>query len=158
MLTYATGDILKAQCEALVNPVNCVGVMGAGLAAQFRKAFPENFKAYKYACGNGGVHIGCSFIVRIQGNEYPYYIFNFPTKQHWRDASCISDIIRGLSDLAYVVKCHGIKSVALPALGCGLGGLSWPEVKPNIEKLNEWLPDVDWQVYLPGSHENSING
>ncbi len=128
MIEYTRGDLLKSDAEALVNPVNCVGVMGAGLAAQFRRAYPKNFRAYQGACLLGSVHPGALFIF-----EGPPCIINFPTKRHWREPSRFEDIEAGLITLDETIRTRKLKSVAVPALGCGLGGLSWPQVKALIE-------------------------
>lgn len=124
------GDLLKAEVEALVNPVNCVGVMGKGLAAQFKAAFPEVFRQYKQACKRGEVVPGRMHIVARDGS--PRYVVNFPTKNHWRDKSKLDDIRAGLDALAADVVRLGIRSVAIPPVGCGLGGLEWGAVRPLI--------------------------
>ena len=130
MITFERGDLLLADVDALVNPVNCVGKMGRGLALQFRAAFPDNFKAYAAACAAGQVCLGAMFIHHT--GRRPVYIINFPTKQHWRDASHLTDIEIGLGDLADVIRAFRIRSIAVPALGCGLGGLDWDDVRPMI--------------------------
>lgn len=122
------GNMLDSGAQALVNPVNCVGVMGAGLALQFKRKFPANFIAYRHACKDGLVRPGKVFI--FQDKEK--YIINFPTKRHWRDKSKLEDIDAGLVDMVAQVKRLGIKSVAIPKLGCGLGGLEWVDVLPLI--------------------------
>lgn len=133
MIRFTTGDILGADCEALVNTVNCVGVMGRGVALQFKKAFPDNFKAYAAACKRREVIPGRMFVFDTGLLANPRLIVNFPTKQHWRAKSRIEDIEAGLRDLAAVVRAHCLRSMALPPLGCGLGGLEWSAVKPRIE-------------------------
>jgi O-acetyl-ADP-ribose deacetylase (regulator of RNase III) len=144
-----TGDILSAEAEALVNPVNCVGVMGRGLALQFRRAFPENSAAYQAACGRGEVRAGEMFVYPLPGAERPRFIINFPTKQHWRAPSRMEDIEAGLAALVEEVRRRGIRSVAVPPLGCGLGGLDWAEVRPRIEEAFAALPDVRVLLYEP---------
>jgi len=136
------GDILQAEADALVNTVNCVGVMGRGIALQFRKAYPENFKAYKKLCDNQGLRPGGMFVFDLNRLAPPHYVINFPTKRHWRGASRIEDIDSGLKALAAEVQRLGIRSIAVPPLGCGLGGLDWNDVRPRIEAAFRELPDV----------------
>jgi O-acetyl-ADP-ribose deacetylase (regulator of RNase III) len=126
------GDILRAEAEALVNTVNCVGVMGRGVALQFKNAFPTNFKAYAAACKAGEVQPGRMFVFET-GQLAPKYIINFPTKRHWKGKSRIEDIESGLSALVEEIRHRKIKSIALPPLGAGLGGLQWRQVRPLIE-------------------------
>ena len=123
MISYTSGDILKANAEALVNTVNCVGVMGRGIALQFKNAFPENFAAYAKACQKKEVIPGKMFVYRTGTLITPYFIINFPTKRHWRGKSLLEDIETGLLDLAGVIRHYGIRSIAIPPLGSGLGGL-----------------------------------
>lgn len=150
MIRYAKGDILQAEVEALVNTVNCVGVMGRGIALQFKKAYPENFKAYATACRLGEVQPGRMFVFDTGRLIWPRYIINFPTKRHWRGKSRIKDIKDGLIDLVKEIRTRNIRSVAIPPLGSGLGGLDWSEVRPLIEKAMAALPDVDVRVFEPG--------
>lgn len=141
------GDLLKADVEALVNPVNTRGVMGAGLALQFKKAFPDNFTAYEQACKAGGVVIGRIHIVeRVMP---PRFIINFPTKDHWRHPSKFEYIQDGLIDLIAQVHKLGIQSIAIPALGCGKGGLDWAIVKPLIVQVFSGLSGVRVIVFDP---------
>lgn len=149
MIEYTKGDILKSDVEALVNPVNCVGVMGAGLAAKFKESFPENFTAYQIECQYNQLAPGEVFPFR-QATGGPV-ILNFPTKRHWRDLSKMEDIDAGLEDLRDLIDCAGIRSVAIPALGCGLGGLKWDDVRPRIEAALEGLQDVHVVIYEPVS-------
>ena len=150
MLTYKRGDILGENVEALVNTVNCVGVMGRGIALQFKKAFPENFRAYESACKRGEVQPGSMFVVETEGLTNPRYIINFPTKRHWRGKSRIEDIESGLTALTDEVRARSIESIAIPPLGSGLGGLPWPEVKRRIEDAVAELDDVRVVVFEPG--------
>ena len=151
MIEFTKGDLLEDSAHAVVNTVNCVGVMGRGIALQFKKKFPENFKAYADACEQGQVRPGSMFVFRNRDMFGPEYIINFPTKRHWRSKSNLQDIENGLSDLIRVVKENGIQSVAIPPLGCGLGGLDWLEVKDVIAaKLSE-LPEVRIRVYEPSN-------
>ena len=148
MPEFRQGNILRAEVDALVNTVNCVGIMGRGIALQFRNAFPANFKAYKTACDRGEVQPGQMFIVQT-GQLDPRFIVNFPTKRHWRGKSNIEDIDRGLVDLVAQVRKLGIRSIALPPLGCGLGGLDWAEVRPRIEAALTEIPEVRAIVFEP---------
>lgn len=150
MLEIKKGDILKSEVEALVNTVNCVGVMGRGIALQFKKAFPENFKQYEKACKNEQIVPGKMFIVDLGKMFNPRYIINFPTKRHWQANSQIQDIKDGLKSLVDDIKNYGIKSIAIPPLGCGLGGLNWQEVYPLIEKsLGNLSEEVKIYIYPP---------
>lgn len=143
------GDLLSAHADALVNPVNCVGVMGKGLALQFRRAFPNNYVEYKIACSCLQVFPGLMHVTATGRADGPKYIVNFPTKRHWRDSSHIEDIECGLLDLVKVVRRHSIESIAVPALGCGLGGLDWNAVRPMIEKAFSALPDMAVLLFGP---------
>ena len=135
MIRFVQGDLLASGCEALVNPVNCVGVMGKGLALEFRHRFPANFEAYRDACAMRQVRPGRCFVFDA-GAGRPRFVVNFPTKLHWRDRSRIEDIAAGLDDLAGILDRRAILSVAVPPLGCGLGGLPWPRVQSLlIERL-----------------------
>lgn len=133
MIEYRTGDLFLAGTAAIVNPVNCVGVMGAGLAAQFKRAYPDNFHAYAEACRRGDVAPGKMFLFQTGFFTAPSLIVNFPTKRHWRDKSRLEDIELGLTALVTDVQRHAVQSIAIPPLGCGLGGLEWAQVKPLIE-------------------------
>lgn len=149
MIKFTSGDILRADAEAIVNTVNCVGVMGRGIALQFKKAWPENFKAYASACKQEKVQPGSMFITETGQLTNPKYIINFPTKRHWRGASKIEDVELGLSALVHDIKAKGIKSIAIPPLGSGLGGLDWADVRLLIEAALGDLDDVEVLVYEP---------
>ncbi len=149
MIELRQGDILKAPAEALVNTVNCVGIMGRGIALQFRKAFPENYKAYKAACDLESVQPGRMLVHDLSRLIYPRFIINFPTKRHWKGKSRIQDIEAGLPALVEEIRRRGIRSIAVPPLGCGLGGLDWAEVRPRIEAALRVLPDVRVLLYEP---------
>lgn len=149
MIEYRKGNLLEADAEALVNTVNCVGVMGKGIALQFKKAYPDNFREYEKACKKNLVKPGSMFIHSTGSLMNPRYIINFPTKRHWKGKSQIGDIEDGLVDLIEQVKKFGINSVAVPPLGCGNGGLEWNIVRSFIEKSAESLPDVKFLVYEP---------
>lgn len=144
-----TGDILKADAEAIVNTVNCVGIMGRGIALQFKNAFPANFRAYALACGDGEVQPGKMFVFDTGSFTNPRYIINFPTKRHWKGKSRIEDIDSGLAALAREIGERGIKSVAIPPLGAGLGGLDWHVVRPRIEAALRDLSGLDVLIYEP---------
>lgn len=149
MIEYTSGDILKDNADALVNTVNCVGVMGRGIALQFKKAFPENFKEYAKACKEELVKPGRMFVHETGSMMPPRYIINFPTKRHWRGKSKIEDIETGLTALVETIRKKDIRSIAIPPLGSGLGGLEWEQVRSLIEKALEPLTDVRVIVYEP---------
>ena len=133
MIDFRTGDVVLTDAEALVNTVNCVGVMGRGIALEFKEAFPANFKAYAAACKRQEVQPGRMFVFETGFVTHPKYIINFPTKRHWRGKSRIEDIESGLKALAEEIQRLGIRSIAVPPLGTGLGGLDWQQVRPRIE-------------------------
>jgi O-acetyl-ADP-ribose deacetylase (regulator of RNase III) len=149
MLHLTTGDVLQAKAEALVNTVNCVGVMGRGIALQFRKAFPENFKVYEAACARREVRPGRMLTFETGLLTGPRYIINFPTKRHWKGKSRLEDIDSGLEALVREVRERGIKSIAVPPLGCGLGGLDWSDVRPRIMRAFEGLPYMEVFLFEP---------
>lgn len=149
MIEYTRGDILKCEAEALVNTVNCVGVMGRGIALQFKNLFPANFKAYAAACKRQEVQPGRMFVFDTGELTLPRYIINFPTKRHWRGKSRMEDIESGLVDLVAVIREHSIRSIAIPPLGSGLGGLEWAQVRPRIEAALRELEDVQVMVFEP---------
>lgn len=149
MIRFERGDVLAAPAEALVNTVNCVGVMGRGVALQFKNTFPANFKAYAAACKRGEVQPGRMLVFDTGQLTLPRYIINFPTKRHWRGKSRIEDIRAGLDALVEEVRQRGIRSIALPPLGAGLGGLDWSQVRPLIERAMAQVPDVEVQVFEP---------
>lgn len=149
MIEYKTGNILAEEADALVNTVNCVGVMGRGIALQFKKAFPENFRAYAAACKRGEVEPGRMFVFETGSLTPPRFIVNFPTKRHWRGKSRLEDLRAGLAALAGEIRERGIRSLAIPPLGSGLGGLRWADVRPLIEAALEPLADVHVVVFEP---------
>jgi O-acetyl-ADP-ribose deacetylase (regulator of RNase III) len=149
MLEFKTGDILAEGTEALVNTVNCVGIMGRGIALQFKNAFPENFKAYAEACKREEVRPGRMFVVETNQLTRPRYIINFPTKRHWRGKSRMEDIEAGLKALTEEIRARNIRSIAIPPLGSGLGGLKWDEVRPRIEEALRGLNDVRVVIFEP---------
>jgi len=149
VIEYKCGDILHEEADALVNTVNCVGVMGRGIALQFKKAFPENFKAYAVACKRKQVQPGRMFVHDTGSMLGPRYIINFPTKRHWRGKSRMDDIDAGLLAFVQLIRELGIRSVAIPPLGCGLGGLDWEKVRARIQAALEPLRDVHVVVFEP---------
>ncbi|MDD5374992.1 macro domain-containing protein [Acidithiobacillus sp.] len=149
MIEFTSGDILKSEADALVNTVNCVGVMGRGIALQFKNMYPENFEAYEAACKRDAVQPGRMFVFDTGQITLPRFIINFPTKRHWRGKSRIEDIDTGLVDLVKVIHDKGIRSIAIPPLGAGLGGLDWNEVRPRIERALSGLADVQVLVFEP---------
>jgi O-acetyl-ADP-ribose deacetylase (regulator of RNase III) len=151
MIEFRTGDILKADVEALVNTVNCVGVMGKGIALQFKQAFPDNFKAYAAACKRDEVRPGRVFVFETRSVAGPKFIINFPTKRHWRGNSKLEDIESGLVSLLDEIRTRGIRSIAIPPLGAGLGGLNWADVRLRIEGALQTVPDVDAVVFEPSA-------
>lgn len=148
MVSLAQGNLLDAKVDALVNPVNTVGVMGKGLALQFKKAFPANTRAYEAACKRGEVRVGAMFVFET-GRECPRFVVNVPTKEHWRSPSKMAYVDDGLVALVAEVRARGIRSIAIPALGAGLGGLAWDDVRPRIEAAMAALVEVDVRLYPP---------
>jgi O-acetyl-ADP-ribose deacetylase (regulator of RNase III) len=149
MIEFTSGDILKDDAEAIVNTVNCVGIMGRGIALQFKNAWPENFKAYEAACKREEVQPGRMFVYEVGQLTTPRYIINFPTKRHWRGKSRIEDIESGLKALVSEIRQRGIRSIAIPPLGSGLGGLDWNDVRPRIEAAMRELPAVRVRIFEP---------
>lgn len=149
MIIEETGNLLKAPVEALVNTVNTEGVMGKGIALQFKNAYPAMFKDYAAAAKRGEIQLGRMHVWRTEMLQGPRYVINFPTKGHWRAKSRIVDIQNGLQDLLHIVRDLGIGSIAVPPLGCGNGGLRWSEVEPFIRSAFETVPDVEVRVFPP---------
>lgn len=149
MIRSATGNLLQTDAEALVNTVNCDGFMGKGIALQFKQAWPENFDAYAKACRAKEVRPGHMFVWESGRMVNPRYIINFPTKRHWREKSHLEDIRNGLRALVEDVRRLGIRSIAVPPLGCGNGGLDWREVRPLIEAAFAELPDTQVHLFSP---------
>ena len=147
-ITYKTGTLFTETVDALVNTVNTVGVMGKGVALQFKERYPENYRLYKLACDRGEVKTGQMFITET-GLFTPCYIINFPTKEHWKGFSKLSYIEHGLDSLIEVIQRLQIRSVAMPPLGSGNGGLQWSVVKPLILEKIAVLPKVEFIIYEP---------
>jgi O-acetyl-ADP-ribose deacetylase (regulator of RNase III) len=152
-ISFKSGDLFDQRVDALVNTVNCVGVMGKGVALEFKRRWPENFKAYKRLCETKWLKPGVIYIHQVSdllGNNQPRFIINFPTKDHWKSKSKIEFIESGLDTLVNELRGSGIKSIALPPLGCGNGGLDWKDVRPLIvDKLNE----LDIQIIVMEPHQ-----
>ncbi len=148
-MRFIRGNLLDAEVEALVNAVNTVGVMGKGIALAFKQRYPENFTAYAVACQAGEVQVGRMFVHRQAAGDLPQWIINFPTKRHWRDPTRIEWVETGLAALAEVIRANQIRSIALPALGCGNGGLGWDQVRPKIETTFSHMPEVEVLVFEP---------
>ena len=157
MIEFKTGDIIAEEAEALVNTINCVGVMGRGIALQFKKAFPKNFESYAAACKRSEVQPGRMYVFET-GQLYPNYIINFPTKRHWRGKSRIEDIEAGLAALANEIRERKIRSIAIPPLGSGLGGLDWSMVRPRIESMLREFDDLKVVVFEPGGGPSDKRG
>lgn len=156
MIEFTKGNLLDSDAEALVNTVNTVGIMGKGVALMFKEAFPENFLAYEAACVAKEVRLGHMFLTKREKLFGPKWIINFPTKAHWRYPSKIEWIVNGLHDLKRVIAEKEIKSVAVPPLGAGNGGLEWQDVRECIEKQLGNLPDVRVIVFEPTSKYQNV--
>ena len=151
-IRFKKGDMFAEPVEALVNTVNCVGVMGKGVALEFKKRWPTNFKEYKKLCDSKGLVPGEMFIFdtkELFAKQGPRYLVNFPTKAHWRSKSKISYVQDGLDALREDIITYGIKSIAIPPLGCGNGGLAWADVKPLIISKLSSLENVEIVVFQP---------
>ncbi len=152
MVRVVRGNLFDADADAWVNTVNTVGVMGKGLAFEFKRRFPENYELYRQACESKTLQVGKMLVFATQQLQ-PQYIVNFPTKQHWRGKSKLDYIRQGLEDLKQVVRQHNIRSIAMPALGCGQGGLRLEQVLPLIEQAFATMPEVDVQVFVADAPE-----
>ena len=155
-MKFITGNMLEAETEALVNTVNTVGVMGKGIALQFKERFPVNFKIYAAACKKGDMLVGKMLVVKEDTMAGEKLIINFPTKTEWFKKSQYSYIEDGLKDLAKVIEEYSIKSIAIPPLGCGNGGLKWEKVKPMMDKYLSQLSNVSIQIYEPNEAVKEI--
>lgn len=148
MIYSMKGNLLEDQAEAYVNTVNTVGVMGKGIALQFKQAFPDVYKQYAKDCKSGSVQVGKMHVVSVHGLVSPKYVINFPTKEHWRNPSTLDFILDGLQDLVRVIQELNIQSIALPPLGCGNGGLDWSIVRSYI--IESLAPlSIDVHLYEP---------
>lgn len=157
MISYKKGNMFNEDAEAIINTVNCVGVMGRGIALQFKKLYPDNFKEYHKACKAGEVKPGKMFIFSNSLLINPKYIINFPTKRHWKGKSSIYDIKEGLLALKKDIKKLNIQSIVIPPLGCGLGGLNWADVKNLIDDIMGDLNDVQIIVFKPNNEDHSLS-
>lgn len=155
MISAGNGNLLKAKAEAYVNTVNTVGIMGKGIALQFKRAFPDNYQAYAAASKAHEVQIGRMFVFERR-LLHPRLIINFPTKRHWKEKSHIEYIRAGLEDLVRVVREHDVRSIAIPPLGCGHGGLNWAEVRPLIVEAFEALPEVTVLLFAPDNAPEAL--
>lgn len=153
MMDLVRGNLFESSAHALVNTVNCVGIMGKGIAYQFKRSFPAYFQDYQRRCKRGEVRLG---------EVYAYLdsaklIISFPTKEHWKSNSRLNDIDAGLISLRELLLREHVRHVAVPPLGCGNGGLAWADVRPLIEARLGDLPDVSVEVYEPaGSFEAKV--
>ena len=145
MVTFVKGDIFSSPAQVLTNTVNCTGAMGKGIALEFKRRCPAMFNDYKDRCDRNEVKPGMPYLWEDDHKQ----ILNFPTKRHWKEPSLLQDIIDGLEYLSKHYSNMSIQSLAMPALGCGNGGLSWDKVRPLIEKYLGSLPDLDVYVYEP---------
>ncbi len=157
MIRFTTGNLLDAKTEAVVNTVNTVGIMGKGIALMFKEAFPENFLKYETACKRNEISVGHMFVTERHDLIGPKWIINFPTKKHWRHPSKMDWVTAGLEDLKRVIVENGIRSIALPPLGSGNGGLDWQDVRPKIEEALGDLPNVDVTVYEPTRQYQNVS-
>jgi O-acetyl-ADP-ribose deacetylase (regulator of RNase III) len=155
MITYHTGSIFDSGCEALVNPVNCKGVSGAGLAKAFADKFPHNQVKYANLCRQGFVEPGDVVLTTPEHTPTRQWIINLATKNHWKDPSQLRWIGQGMVFVEASIKKYGIKSVAFPMLGCGLGGLKWDDVRPvMLLILAKYPDDYDFRIYGPAPQIN----
>lgn len=143
MIHYVSGNIFDSPAQTLVNPVNTVGVMGKGLALEFKKRYPKMFEEYKKQCRDGWLYVGSFMLWRAKD----HFVLNFPTKKHWKDPSSLIYVEAGLLSLANEYESYGISSIAFPRLGCGNGGLDWKTVKPVMELYLQELP-IDVYIYV----------
>lgn len=143
MIHYVSGNIFDSPAQTLVNPVNTVGVMGKGLALEFKKRYPKMFEEYKKQCHDGWLHVGDLMLWRAKD----HFVLNFPTKKHWKDPSSLIYVEAGLLSFVNKYESYGISSIAFPKLGCGNGGLDWEVVKPVMERYLQELP-IDVYIYI----------
>lgn len=144
MITLCCGSIFDSECQTLVNPANCVGTLGKGLALEFKKRFPAMVPEYQAVCRAKRMRVGIPHLWRGE----PHWVLNFPTKDHWRQPSTMQMVVSGLEYVVKYAKGLGITSMAFPALGCGLGGLKWSAVRPEMEARLAML-DADVEIYAP---------
>jgi|TARA_R100000501_G_scaffold13195_1_gene24197 O-acetyl-ADP-ribose deacetylase (regulator of RNase III) len=156
VINYTTGNLLDADVEALVNTVNTVGIMGKGIALMFKERFPANNEAYVKACKAGEVRTGQVFVTETNELMGPRWVINFPTKQHWRAKSKMQWVVDGLADLRRFIEQNRVRSIAIPPLGSGNGGLNWAEVKPKLEQALGGMDAVEIIVFEPTSKYQNV--
>jgi O-acetyl-ADP-ribose deacetylase (regulator of RNase III) len=156
MITFTQGNLLEARAEALVNTVNTVGVMGKGIALMFKERFAANYKRYEAACKAKEVQTGKIFVTEVGELDGPRWVVNFPTKQHWRPPSKMEWIVEGLQDLRRFLIENKVKSIAIPPLGAGNGGLEWAEVRLEIERALGDLSDIEIIVFEPTAQYQNV--
>ena len=156
MITFTQGNLLEADVEAAVNTVNTVGIMGKGIALMFKERFPQNFEAYAHACEDKEVRIGKMFVSENREFFGPKWIVNFPTKTHWRANTQLEWIEQGLHDLVWVIREKNIRSIAVPLLGCGNGGLHWDVVRPLVVAALEKVEGLEAVVYEPTAKYQNV--
>jgi len=156
MINFTTGNLLEARAQALVNTVNTVGVMGKGIALMFKERFDENYRQYAAACKAHEVRTGHMFITQPTELDGPRWIVNFPTKQHWRSPSRLEWVTDGLQDLRKFLIDNKVKSIAIPPLGAGNGGLDWEVVKPEVERALGDLTDIEITVFEPTKQYQNV--
>lgn len=150
MIRFTQGNLLEAKAEALVNTVNTVGVMGKGIALMFKERFTQNYRLYAAACKAGAVETGKVFVTDVAELDGPRWLVNFPTKRHWRSPSQMAWITEGLQDLRRFILANDVKSIAIPPLGAGNGGLEWADVRKEIVAAMDGL-EADILVFEPTS-------
>lgn len=148
MLKFARGDIFKAACDVYVNPVNCEGVSGSGLALIFKHRFPENYKEYREWCIRGGMLPGRVFTTKVSGVAYPKYIMNAATKDLFRYKSTLTWVEGCVKQIAEMCP-EDASTIAVPALGCGKGNLSFEKVRPIFEEQFSTHSRLKVAVFLP---------
>ncbi len=156
MMIFTQGNLLESRAEALVNTVNTVGVMGKGIALMFKDRFADNFQRYSTACKVKQVHTGQMFVTEVCELDGPRWIVNFPTKQHWRAPSQMTWVVEGLQDLRRFLIENKVKSIAIPPLGAGNGGLEWAAVREQIELALGDLADVEIMVFEPTQQYQNV--
>lgn len=156
VISFTAGNLLEAKVEAVVNTVNTVGIMGKGIALMFKEQFPQNFDAYARACKADEVRIGTMFVTENKELFGPKWIINFPTKTHWRANTRIGWVEDGLDDLVRVIREKGIRSIAVPPLGCGNGGLDWKDVRPLVVAALEVIDGLDAVIYEPTAKYQNV--
>lgn len=156
MIKFTQGNLLEARAEALVNTVNTVGVMGKGIALMFKERFGENMRLYTAACKAKQVQTGRMFVTEVRELDGPRWIVNFPTKQHWKAPSQMAWVEEGLQDLRRFLIEKQVKSIAIPPLGSGNGGLEWTEVREQIESALGDLPNVEIVVFEPTQQYQNV--